>query len=82
MLLHVTPSGSPYIENNWGWVADLDLDLPGHRQINVYVKAGLLVESRHAIWLYGTAYEHAQMYNYQLANAKNVYMGIAEAETP
>ena len=81
MLLHVTSTGTPYIENNWGWVSDHDLDLSDHNQINIYVARGLLVESRKAIWLYGTSYEHCVRYNYQIANAKNVYMSVIQSET-
>jgi glucan 1,3-beta-glucosidase len=32
--------------------------------------------------MYGTASEHSQLYNYQIANAKNVYMALIQTETP
>ncbi|MCJ1457090.1 hypothetical protein MMC28_007456 [Mycoblastus sanguinarius] len=82
LLLHVTSSASIYLENSWGWVADHELDLADHNQINIYNGRGILVESQGPVWMYGTAFEHSQLYNYQVANAKNVYMGIIQSETP
>ncbi|KAF4344202.1 hypothetical protein FBEOM_1796 [Fusarium beomiforme] len=41
--------------------------------ISVYAARGLLVESRHPIWLYGTASEHSSMYQYKFNEARNVY---------
>ena len=40
------------------------------------------MESQGPVWMYGTSSEHSQLYNYQLANAKDVYMGIIQSETP
>lgn len=81
--LHVTPQASIYLENNWFWVADHELDLADHAQINVYNGRGVLIESANGpVWMYGTASEHSQLYNYQLSGAKNVYMGAIQTETP
>ncbi|KAE8151947.1 pectate lyase superfamily protein-domain-containing protein [Aspergillus avenaceus] len=82
MLLHITEKASAYVENSWFWTADHELDLPDHNQINIYNGRGVLVESQGPVWLYGTASEHNQLYNYQVANAKNVYMGLIQTETP
>ncbi|KAL8689591.1 MAG: hypothetical protein Q9218_004766 [Villophora microphyllina] len=82
MLLHVTKQASIYLENNWFWVADHELDLADHNQIDIYNGRGVLIESTKAVWMYGTSAEHSQLYNYQIANAKNVYAGIIQTETP
>jgi glucan 1,3-beta-glucosidase len=35
LLLHITVTASLYMENNWGWVADHELDVLPHDQINI-----------------------------------------------
>lgn len=81
LLLHVTPSGSGYFENTWFWVADHELD-QAHNQINIFNGRGVFIESQAGpVWLYGTSSEHSQLYNYQISNAKNVYIGLAQTET-
>ncbi|KAL8858143.1 MAG: hypothetical protein Q9178_005320 [Gyalolechia marmorata] len=83
MLLHVTEQASIYVENNWFWVADHELDLADHSQIDIYNGRGVLVESKEGpVWMYGTSSEHNVLYNYQIANAKNVYMAAIQTETP
>ncbi|KAF5855169.1 hypothetical protein ETB97_009769 [Aspergillus alliaceus] len=97
LLMHITKSASGYFENVWAWVADHDLDSPLNAEayesdagiplnvltdISVYVGRGILIESQGPTWLYGTSSEHAQMYQYQLVNAANVYMGHMQTETP
>ncbi|KAF7125689.1 hypothetical protein CNMCM5793_001982 [Aspergillus hiratsukae] len=82
LLLHITEQASAYIENSWFWTADHELDLADHNQINIYNGRGVLVESNGPVWLYGTASEHHQLYNYQVANAQNVFMGLIQTETP
>lgn len=81
MLMHVTPGASPYFENTWFWVADHELDVPGNTQINIYNGRGVLIESTKGAWLWGTASEHNQLYNYQLTKAQNVYMALIQTET-
>ncbi|KAJ5054763.1 uncharacterized protein L3040_001027 [Drepanopeziza brunnea f. sp. 'multigermtubi'] len=83
MLLHITKTGSAYLENTWLWVSDHELDLADHNQINIYNGRGLLITSTEGpVWLHGTSSEHNVLYNYQVANAKNVYMGLIQTETP
>lgn len=82
LLLHVTTKATIYLENTWFWVADHELDLADHSQINIYNGRGVLVESQGPVWMYGTSSEHNQLYNYQLAHAKNVYMSAIQTETP
>lgn len=81
MLMHVTAKASVYLENVWFWVADHELDLGDHSQINIYNGRGILIESTAGSWLWGTASEHHTLYNYQLSNAKNVFMGFIQTET-
>lgn len=81
MLLHITNTGSVLMSNNWGWVSDHELDLADHNQINIYNGRGVLIESQGPVWMYGTSFEHSQLYNYQIANGKDIYMGIIQSET-
>jgi glucan 1,3-beta-glucosidase len=83
MLLHVTKTASAYLENTWFWVADHELDLADHGQINIFNGRGVLIESTQGpVWLYGTSSEHNVLYNYQISNAANVYMALIQTETP
>jgi hypothetical protein len=84
MSMHVTkPATGLYMENVWLWVADHDVDDPSETQITIFAGRGLLVESTAgAIWMYGTAVEHHALYQYQLANTANIYMGEIQTETP
>lgn len=85
LTMHVTPWASGlYMENNWLWVADHDLDdtLNNNTQITIYAGRGLLVESLQGrLWLYGTAVEHHVKYEYQLVDTRNVVMGQIQTET-
>ncbi|KAL4787440.1 pectate lyase superfamily protein-domain-containing protein [Aspergillus varians] len=82
MLLHITERSTAYLENVWSWTADHELDLSDHNQINIYNGRGILVESKGPVWMYGTAAEHNQLYNYQISNAENIFMGLIQTETP
>ena len=56
-----------YLENNWLWTADHDLDdvENNNTRISVYSGRGLTVESTVGnIWLVGTAVEHHDLYQY------------------
>ncbi|THZ72556.1 glucan 1,3-beta-glucosidase [Aureobasidium pullulans] len=77
-----TKSAGVYLENTWFWVADHELDLPDHNQINIYNGRGVYIESQGPVWLYGTSSEHNVFYNYEIRNAKNVFMGMIQSETP
>ena len=59
MLMHITNSASAYLENVWLWVADHELDLGDHNQINIYNGRGILIESTKGAWLWGTSSEHS-----------------------
>jgi hypothetical protein len=81
MLLHLAKTSSAYLENVWAWVADHDID--GNDQISIYNGRGILSESENGpIWMYGTASEHNVLYQYNIVNSKNVFMGMIQTETP
>jgi hypothetical protein len=75
-MFHVTSSGSGYFENVWAWSADHDIDDPKETQVNVITGRGILIESNGPAWFYGTASEHSVLYQYNLANAENIFMGM------
>jgi glucan 1,3-beta-glucosidase len=81
LMLQISQQATAYLENNWLWVADHELDMAGHNETNIYNGRGLLIESQGPVWLYGTSVEHSQLYNYQVANAKNIFMGAIQTET-
>jgi hypothetical protein len=81
MLIHLTESSGAYLENTWFWVSDHELDLSDHSQINIYNGRGVLIESTKGAWLWGTASEHNVLSNYQITNAKNVYLALIQTET-
>ncbi|KAI1076806.1 pectin lyase-like protein [Whalleya microplaca] len=97
LLMHITSEASGYFENCWWWVSDHDLDNPLNAdasespegiplnvktQISVYAGRGVLIESKGPVWMIGTASEHAQLYQYQLLGASNIYMGHIQTESP
>ncbi|KAF4635475.1 hypothetical protein G7Y89_g2624 [Cudoniella acicularis] len=84
MLMHVTASASNlYLENVWLWTADHDVDSSDNNQITIYSGRGLHIESTAGnFWLVGTAVEHNTLYQYQLANTQNIFMGFIQTETP
>ncbi|KAI0129129.1 pectate lyase superfamily protein-domain-containing protein [Xylariales sp. AK1849] len=83
LSVHVTESAAGlYMENCWLWVADHDADDASLTQITVYAGRGLLIESSAGgIWLVGTAVEHHVLYEYQLVNTRDVFMGQIQTET-
>jgi hypothetical protein len=82
MMMHMTEKSSGYLENVWMWVADHDMEDADQIQINVFAARGILIESQGPTWLWGTAAEHAVLYQYQLSGAKNVVMGLIQTEAP
>ena len=46
MSMHITPSASGlYMENNWLWTADHDIDDPANTMLTIYNGRGLFIES-------------------------------------
>ncbi|KAF8549344.1 glycoside hydrolase family 55 protein [Imleria badia] len=79
--IHLTPGSSAYFEGTWVWTADHDIDVPGSPQISIFTGRGILSESAGPVWFIGTS-EHAVLYQYNLVNAQNHYIGFAQTETP
>ncbi|KAH8650653.1 glycoside hydrolase family 55 protein [Tricladium varicosporioides] len=84
MMMHVASSASNlYMENVWFWTADHDIDSSNNLQITVYTGRGLYIESTAGnLWLVGTSSEHNNLYQYQLASTRNIFMGFVQTETP
>ncbi|CAK7273397.1 hypothetical protein SEPCBS57363_005632, partial [Sporothrix epigloea] len=82
--LHITRSASHlYMENNWIWTADHDIEDPQNSQISVFGGRGILVESEKGrIWMLATCAEHHVKYQYQFVNTRNVWIGLIQTETP
>lgn len=80
MMVHLTESSSAYIENMWAWTADHDLD--GQNKQTISTGRGMLVEATAGTWLHGTAVEHSTLYQYNFHNARNVFVGLQQSETP
>jgi glucan 1,3-beta-glucosidase len=81
-MFATTQTASVYLENTWFWVADHELDLSDHTQVNIYNGRGVNLESINPVWMYGTSSEHSVLYQYQLNKAQNVYMSVIQSETP
>ncbi|KAH7884163.1 glycoside hydrolase family 55 protein [Phlebopus sp. FC_14] len=79
--VHLTSGSSAYFEGTWVWTADHDIDTSNSAQVSVFTGRGVLSESAGPVWLIGTA-EHAALYQYNLVNAQNHYIGFAQTETP
>ncbi|KAJ0340197.1 hypothetical protein COL922a_003629 [Colletotrichum nupharicola] len=61
---------------------NINADGQGSAGLWVYTARGLLIESTEAVWLYGTASEHAVYYQYNLFGAQNVFAGLLQTESP
>jgi len=79
-MVHMTDSAGGYIENMWGWTADHDI-VTG-KNITVKNARGFLCESSGDLIMYGTAFEHSYMYQYNFTKASNVIMLLTQTETP
>ncbi|KIL63761.1 glycoside hydrolase family 55 protein [Amanita muscaria Koide BX008] len=79
--LHLTSASTAYLEGTWVWLADHDLDDANSQQITVYSGRGILSESAGPVWMVGTA-EHHVLYQYNIVNAKNHYLGMIQTESP
>ncbi|KAI1324230.1 pectin lyase-like protein [Xylariaceae sp. FL0255] len=83
LSLHITSKASHvYLENNWFWTADHDLDTSASTQISIYSGRGMLVESAGPVWLVGTAVEHHSLYQYQITGSSALMAGFVQTETP
>lgn len=87
--MHLMKDASGYSENMWLWTADHNIDDPDLADAynimpftSIYVARGFLIESKKATWLYGTASEHASLYQYNFAHAQNIYTTMIQTESP
>jgi glucan 1,3-beta-glucosidase len=75
--------GSRVWANKRNRTADHDIDEHLNSQITIYTGRGLYIESENGpFWLWGTGSEHHVLYQYQLANTRNIFMGQIQTETP
>ncbi|ROW13772.1 hypothetical protein VPNG_03661 [Cytospora leucostoma] len=84
MGMHITSAANDlYMENQWFWVADHDIEDLNNTQVSVYGGRGLLIESEAGrIWNVASGVEHWALYQYQLINTQNIWMGQIQTETP
>ncbi|TPX18892.1 uncharacterized protein E0L32_011444 [Thyridium curvatum] len=84
MLMHVTGAATGlYMENNWLWTADHDMEDQSNTQITIFSGRGLYIESTvGTFWLVGTAAEHNVLYQYQFSGTKNIFASQLQTETP
>lgn len=84
MSMHITSeAGGLFTENCWLWVADHDLEDDQYQRITIFAGRGLLIDSqRGRIWLSATGSEHHVLYQYQLVNTHDVYLGHLQTESP
>lgn len=82
--MHVTRSaGGLFFENCWLWIADHDLEDKEYTQITIFAGRGLLIESEEGrVFISASGSEHHVLYQYQLANTRDIYMGQIQSETP
>lgn len=84
MSMRITSSaGGLFAENCWFWVADHDLEDQQYSRITVFAGRGLLIKSRRGrIWLSATGSEHHVLYQYQMVDIRDIYIGFAQTESP
>lgn len=59
-----------------------DIETLSNTQISVYGGRGFLIESKGPVWTVGSAAEHWTLYQYQLYDAQDIWMGQIQTETP
>ncbi|KAH0838819.1 glycoside hydrolase family 55 protein [Lanmaoa asiatica] len=81
--IHLTSGSSAYFEGTWVWTADHDLDVPGSLQTSIFTGRGRSYTCPFLILIMfmATASEHGSLYQYNLVNAQNHYIGFAQTET-
>ncbi|OTB04165.1 glycoside hydrolase family 55 protein [Hypoxylon sp. CI-4A] len=85
LLAHFTASSSVYVDNMWGWTADHDLENASNPLTNpqyISVGRGILIESTKPSWFVGLGSEHNTLYEVNINNAENVFIGFQQSETP
>lgn len=59
-----------------------DIEDYSDTQLSIFAGRGLLIESQGPVWVAASSVEHFTLYQYQLYNASNIYMGMIQTETP
>ncbi|KAK5657995.1 hypothetical protein OQA88_2549 [Cercophora sp. LCS_1] len=90
LMVHLRETSSSYWENSWGWTADHDLDPEGPGEVGLgdgegetypATGGGWLIESREGTWVLGSGPEHNVLYQMNIHNARNVFIGLQQGET-
>lgn len=82
-FVHVTKSGSAYLENVWGWNADHGIDPTAGSNANaIQTGRGALIESTSPTFFVGVAMEHCSLYSVHSHDAENLFLGMIQDETP
>ncbi|KAK3321756.1 glycoside hydrolase family 55 protein [Apodospora peruviana] len=77
---HLTSTSSSYWENMWSWTADHDLDGSGSGVTYPGSAGGFLVEAQNGTWMLGIGIEHNVLYQLNIHQAKNVFVGLQQSE--
>lgn len=67
------------------WKPDHDIDDPHadmSNQIDVFFGRGMTIRGGGPSWFRGTSSEHSYLYQYNIAEAQNIYMSIIQTESP
>ncbi|KAL3496443.1 pectate lyase superfamily protein-domain-containing protein [Aspergillus germanicus] len=77
MLLHLTSSSSAYLE-----ISGPGLQTTTWTTRLILWSMCMWLGSKGPTWLYGTASEHNVLYQYELYEAENIFMGMIQTESP
>ena len=81
LAAHLTASSSSYWEHTWAWSGDMDLDGGGSTPL-ASPAGGFLIEARGpGTWMLGLGAEHHELYQVNIHGARDVFVGLMEAET-
>lgn len=67
------------------WKPDHDIDDPHadmSNQIDVFFGRGMTIRGAGPSWFRGTSSEHSYLYQYNIAEAQNIYISIIQTESP
>lgn len=82
-MVRITRSGSAYLENVWGWNADHGIDsTPGANGVSIQTGRGALIESTKPTFFVGVSMEHCSLYSVHSYNARHLFLGMIQDETP
>lgn len=79
-LVEVSPGAGGYMSSMWGWVADHDIN--SGASLTVKSPRGLLASAVKELSLYGVAFEHSSMYQFNITGSNGVTIIGAQTETP